>query len=383
MIPYGRHSIDQSDIDAVERVLRSEFLTQGPAVPAFERAVAGHARAAHAVAANSATGALHVACRALDVGPGDVVWTSPITFVATANCALYCGAQVDFVDVDPRTANLSAVTLAAKLEAARASGGQLPKVVIPVHLGGQSCDMRAIRALGDEYGFRIIEDASHAIGASYLDAPVGDGRFSDITVFSFHPVKIVTTAEGGVAVTQHAELAQRMQLFRSHGITRDPALLREPSPGAWYYEQNELGFNYRLTDLQAALGTSQLRRLATFVARRRALAARYDRELEGLPLHRPWQHPDTRSSWHLYVVRLDDPSRRDAAFAQLRERGIGVNVHYIPVYWQPYYHRLGFTRGLCPEAERYYGAAISIPLHAELTDAEQDAVVRALREIST
>lgn len=382
MIPYGRQSINQADVDAVVAVLTSDFLTQGPAVPRFEQAVVDATGATHGVAANSATGALHIACRALGVGPGDLLWTSPITFVASSNCALYCGAEVDFVDIDPITYNMSAQALEQKLEAAQRAG-RLPKVVVPVHLAGQSCDMRAIGALAQKYGFRVIEDASHAIGASYLGEPVGSCRFSDITVFSFHPVKIVTTAEGGVAVTNDAELAARMQLFRSHGITREQTRMHEPSHGAWYYEQIELGFNYRLTDLQAALGTSQMTRLSEFVERRRQLAHRYDELLRPLPVVRPAQHVDTASSWHLYVVRVpsqDHPERHAQVFAALRERGIGVNLHYIPVYRQPFYRELGFDTGYCPEAERYYAEAISLPLFADLTTAEQDRVVAALAE---
>jgi len=380
MIPYGRQSIDQSDIDAVVAVLTSDYLTQGPAVPRFERAVAAAAVATHAVAVSSATAALHLACKALGVGPGDRVWTSAITFVASSNCALYCGADVDFIDIDPATYNMSVAALSERLVEAKRSG-RLPKVVIPVHLAGQSCDMRAIHALSQEFGFRIVEDASHAIGASYLDEPVGSCRYSDITVFSFHPVKIVTTAEGGVAVTHDAELAARMDLLRSHGITRDPALMVSQPHGGWYYEQIALGFHYRMTELQAALGASQMTRLHEFVARRRALAARYDQLLADLPVVLPCQDPTTSSSWHLYVLRLQRPEhieRHAEIFARLREMGIGVNLHYIPVYTQPYYRQLGFEPGHCPEAEKYYSSAISIPLYADLGEADQDEVVRAL-----
>lgn len=383
MIPYGRQSIDQADIDAVTEVLRSDFLTQGPAVPNFERIVAERCGAGHAIAVNSATSALHIACLALGVGPGDLVWTSPITFVASANCALYCGAEVDFVDIDPRTYNLAPDCLEEKLVAAERVG-RLPKVVIPVHLAGQSCDMAAIHSLSERYGFRIIEDASHAVGADYLGRPVGDCRYSDITIFSFHPVKIVTTAEGGIALTNSAELAEAMALYRSHGITRDPAQMEREPDGGWYYEQIALGFNYRMTDMQAALGSSQMTRLDAFIARRRALAARYDAAFVDLDIIRPWQDPATDSSWHLYVVRLDQ--RRNAighraAYDQLRSDGIGVNLHYMPVYLQPYYRRLGFAPGHCPEAERYYAEAISIPLYAGLSDQDQDKVVAAVRGV--
>jgi UDP-4-amino-4,6-dideoxy-N-acetyl-beta-L-altrosamine transaminase len=364
-------------------VLRSDFLTQGPAVPAFEAAVAAHTGAAHAIAVNSATSALHIACLALGVGPGDLVWTSPITFVASANCALYCGADVDFVDIDPRTYNMSVDVLAAKLAAAEAYG-RLPKVVIPVHLAGQSCDMAAIRALADRYGFRIIEDASHAVGADYRDIPVGRCTYSDIAVFSFHPVKIVTTAEGGIALTNDGALAAKMALLRTHGITRDPAEMEGESHGPWYYEQVELGFNYRMTDMQAALGASQMTRLNDFVARRREIAAVYDDAFANEPIAVQWQEPDTASAWHLYVIRLRgaDMARRAAAFAALREHGLGVNLHYMPVYLQPFYQRLGFPAGLCPEAEAYYREAISIPLYAGMSDADVQTVIAAVKAVA-
>jgi UDP-4-amino-4,6-dideoxy-N-acetyl-beta-L-altrosamine transaminase len=381
MIPYGRQDIRQADIDAVVEVLRSDYLTQGPAVPAFEAAVAAKVGAVNAVAVNSATSALHIACLALGVGPGDIVWTTPITFVASANCALYCGASVDFVDIDPRSYNMSVAALRDKLEQAAAEDC-LPKVVIPVHLCGQPCEMAEIHALGQRYGFAIIEDASHAIGGRYRGEPVGNNRYSDVTVFSFHPVKIITTAEGGMAVTQQPELAQRMQLLRSHGITRDPAQMRRAPHGPWYYEQVELGFNYRMTDLQAALGLSQLARLDEYVARRHALARRYDEALADLPVVTPWQHPDSYSGLHLYVIRLQleriGRSHREV-FDALRAAGIGVNLHYIPVHTQPYYRALGFGPGQFPAAERYYAEAISLPLFPVMTEAQQAEVVAALR----
>jgi UDP-4-amino-4,6-dideoxy-N-acetyl-beta-L-altrosamine transaminase len=377
-IPYGRQEISQADIDAVAKVLSSDFLTQGPVVPAFERAVAGYCGVSYAVAVNSATSALHIACLALGVGPGDVVWTSPITFVASANCALYCGATVDFVDIDPRTYNLSANALSEKL--AEAQGvGRLPKVVIPVHLAGQSCDMEAIHALAGQYGFRVIEDASHAIGGSYRDAVIGNCRFSDVAVFSFHPVKIITTAEGGMALTRDEALATKMARLRSHGIVRNAA---SASHGPWYYEQIDLGFNYRMTDVQAALGLSQMQRLDEFVARRRVIARRYAELLTDLPIDIPSHHPDCHSAQHLYVIRLRlseiARSHRDV-FERMRAAGIGVNLHYIPVYRQPYYQRFGFRAGHCREAERYYAEAMSLPMYPALTDAQQDSVVMALK----
>ena len=383
MIPYGRQEIREEDVDAVVEVLRSDFLTQGPAVPRFEEAVARYCGGVHAVAMNSATSALHVACLALGLGPGDRLWTSPITFVASANCGLYCGAQVDFVDIDPQTYNLCPLALERKLEEA-AEQGKLPKVVVPVHLCGQPCDMKRIHALAQRYGFKVIEDASHAIGGKYLDEPIGSCRYSDITVFSFHPVKIITTAEGGMAVTRDPALAERMALLRSHGITRDASRMTHEPDGPWYYQQVELGFNYRMTDLQAALGTSQMQRLDEYVAARHSLAARYDERLADLPLTRPWQHPDGYSGLHLYVIRLQ-PQRLTAnhreVFEALRAHGIGVNLHYIPVHTQPYYRSLGFEPGQFPEAERYYAEAISLPLYSTLTIAQQDQVITAVSEV--
>lgn len=380
MIPYGRQDITQDDIDAVVGVLRSDFLTQGPMVPRFEQTVAAHVGARHALAVNSATSALHIACLALGLGPGDILWTTPITFVASANCGLYCGAQVDFVDIDARTYNMCPLALAAKLEIAEREG-RLPKVVVPVHLCGQVCDMQAIHALAQRYGFHVIEDASHAIGGRYRDEYVGNCRYSDITVFSFHPVKIVTTAEGGMAVTNDTELAGRMELLRSHGITRDPAQMTHAADGPWYYQQIELGYNYRMTELQAALGCSQMTRLDEYVARRHELARRYDELLAPLPVTRPWQHPDSHSGLHLYVIRLRTDAIRSShreVFDALRERGIGVNLHYIPVHTQPYYQAMGFRQGDFPQAEQYYGEAISLPMFPAMTQQQQDAVISTL-----
>jgi UDP-4-amino-4,6-dideoxy-N-acetyl-beta-L-altrosamine transaminase len=382
MIPYGRQSISEADIQAVVAVLRSDWLTQGPAVPAFEKAVAEHCGARHAVAVNSATSALHLACLALDVGPGDRVWTSAITFVASSNCALYCGAKVDFVDIDPRTYNMSVEHLARKLAEAE-SAGALPKVVIPVHLCGQPCDMAAIQALGRQYGFRIIEDASHCIGGRYRGEPIGNCRYSDIAVFSFHPVKIITTAEGGMAMTNDPALARRMELLRTHGITRDGGEMTHAPDGPWYYQQTALGYNYRMTDVQAALGLSQMGRLEELLARRHALAARYDALLAELPVVLPWQHPDGYSGLHLYVIRLKLGEIRKThreVFQAMRDAGIGVNLHYIPVPRQPYYERMGFKGSDFPEAERYYAEAISLPMYPALSDQQQDTVAAALRK---
>ncbi|MBP7666170.1 MAG: UDP-4-amino-4,6-dideoxy-N-acetyl-beta-L-altrosamine transaminase [Burkholderiaceae bacterium] len=382
-IPYGRQHITAEDEAAVLAALRSDWITQGPAIPRFEQALAARVGARHGVAVCNATAGLHIACLALDLGPGDRLWTSPNTFVASANCGLYCGATVDFVDVDPQTYNMSVPALAAKLEAA-AAGGTLPKVVVPVHFAGQSCDMQAIHALGQRYGFRIIEDASHAVGGSYLGQPVGNGRFSDLTVFSFHPVKIITTAEGGMVMTNDAQMAARLERLRSHGITRDPAVMEGEPEGPWVYEQVELGLNYRLTDLQAALGLSQLSQLETSVARRHQIACRYDAELAGLPLTTPWQSPDARSALHLYPIQVDparSPLTRRQLFDGLRTAGIGVNVHYIPVHTQPHYRRLGFAPGQFPAAEAYYAQAISLPMFPTLTEAQQGEVIAALRRL--
>lgn len=383
MIPYGRQDITQSDIAAVESVLRSDYLTQGPTIPRFEQAVAEHVGSGHALAVNSATSALHIACLALGLGPGDWLWTSPITFVASANCGFYCGASVDFVDIDPQTYNLCPISLAAKLALAERSG-RLPKVVVAVHLAGQSADMIAIHDLSKRYGFYIVEDASHAIGGRYKGEFIGNSRYSDISVFSFHPVKIVTTAEGGMALTKNPELARKMNLLRSHGITRDPEQMTHVPDGPWYYQQIELGYNYRMTDLQAALGLSQMTRLDTYVDRRHALAERYDKLLEGLPLTAPWRHPDCDSAWHLYVVRLQldkiSVTHHDV-FQGLREQGIGVNLHYIPVYRQPYYERMGFRTGDYPHAESYYAEAISLPMFPTLTEIQQDQVVATLKKV--
>ncbi len=382
-IPYGRQDITQADIDSVVAVLNSDYLTQGPMVPKFEQAVSSYCGAAHALALNSATSALHVACLALGLAPGDWLWTTPITFVASANCGLYCGAEVDFVDIDPLTYNLCPKALAVKLEQAELDD-RLPKVVVPVHLCGQPCDMQAIHALAQRYGFKVIEDASHAIGGRYQGCPIGNCEYSDITVFSFHPVKIITTAEGGMALTNNAELANKMALFRSHGITRDPEQMTHESDGPWYYQQINLGFNYRMTELQAALGVSQFERLEEYVERRHQLARRYDDSLATLPVITPWQHPDSYSGLHLYVILLQldkiGCSHREV-FDSLRKEGIGVNLHYIPVHTQPYYQRMGFEPRDFPEAERYYAKAISLPMYSSMSEAQQDKVITVLQQV--
>lgn len=380
MIPYGRQHIDQADIDAVTAVLTSDFLTQGPVVPAFEQAVAKVVGANYAVAMNSATSALHVACLALGLDKDDYLWTTPNTFVASANCALYCGASVDFVDIDANSLNISIDVLANKLVEAEKTG-KLPKIVVAVDFAGRPCDWPALRRLADQYGFFLVDDASHAIGADYDGSMLGGAAWADITIFSFHPVKIITTAEGGMALTNSETLANKLRLLRSHGITRDPAWLEQPDTGLWYYEQQALGYNYRMTDIQAALGLSQLKHLTEWIARRRQLAHQYQTQLAELPLILPNFDMLAHSAWHLYVVQLDTEKTslsRRTVFDALRAANIGVNVHYIPVYWQPYYRQLGFVKGLCPHAEAYYQRAISIPIYAGLSDEDQAQVVTHL-----
>jgi UDP-4-amino-4,6-dideoxy-N-acetyl-beta-L-altrosamine transaminase len=402
-IQYGRQDINQSDIDAVTAVLHSDFLTQGPVVPAFERAVANYCGTQHAVAVNSATSALHIACLALDVGEGDIVWTTPTTFVATANCALYCGATVDFIDIDPSSYNLSVKCLEEKLETADKTG-KLPKVVIPVHLCGQSCEMASIYSLSQRYGFKIIEDASHAIGGKYKHPmnsdlmkinlngfeqsgnfePIGNCRYADITVFSFHPVKIITTGEGGMAMTNDENLSKRLRLFRSHGISSTETDMQpRTEKEIWNYQQIDLGFNYRMTDLHAALGLSQMSRLEHFIQKRHNLASVYDSHLAELPLQTPWQHPDTYSSYHLYPIRINPKksgTTQRQVYDSMQKAGINVNLHYIPVYRQPYYEKMGFKAGYCPESEHYYREVLSIPMYPALTDSDQAKVIRILHE---
>ncbi|MEB3828477.1 UDP-4-amino-4,6-dideoxy-N-acetyl-beta-L-altrosamine transaminase [Phormidium sp. CCY1219] len=382
-IPYGRQNINQQDIDAVIEVLRSDWLTQGPTIERFEQSVADYCGVKYAVAVSSATAALHIACLAVGLGTGDILWTSPNTFVASANCGLYCGAEVDFVDIDPHTYNLSVAALEQKLIQSQREG-KLPKVVVPVHLAGQSCEMEKIGALSRKYGFAVLEDASHAIGAKYQGKSVGNCQFSDMAVFSFHPVKIITTGEGGMVVTNRSDLYEKLIRLRTHGITRNPELMQGESHGLWYYQQLELGFNYRMTDIQSALGASQMQRLDEFVSRRRILADRYNQMLANLPVTLPWQHPDTESSWHLYVIRLQLDKiikTHRQVFEELRQAAIGVNLHYIPVHTQPYYQKLGFKWGDFPQVEQYYQEAISLPLYYDLTEENQNHVVAVLREI--
>lgn len=380
MIYYGHQHITEKDIQAVEKVLRSNYLTQGPVIESFEKKVANYCGAKYAVAVTNATSALHIACKAAGLGEGDVLWTSPITFTASANCGRYCGADVDFVDIDDKTYNMSVAELRHKLETAV----QKPKVVIPVHLAGQSCDMEAIKALADECDFKIIEDASHATGADYKNTKVGSCCYSDMTVFSFHPVKIVTTGEGGMVLTNNKDLYEKLKLYRSHGITRDDDLMTQGADGPWYYQQIELGFNYRMTDLQAALGCSQMDSLDEFVARRRYLVKRYNEKLKELPLRTPYQDEATNPSWHIYIIRVDFTKvtlSKKEIFARMRDRGIALNLHYIPVHTQPYYQNLGFKKGDFPVSERYYEEAITLPLYYDLTDEQQDQIIQALKDV--
>ena len=382
-LPYGRQSINQDDIDAVVAVLQSDWLTQGPMVEQFEQAIANYCGVKYAVAVSNATAALHLACLAIGLGSGDRLWTSPNTFVASANCARYCGADVDFVDIDAQTYNLSLSKLEQKLSKA-AQSNTLPKVILPVHFAGQSCDMKPIAALAKEYGIRVIEDASHALGGSYDGHKIGTCQFSDMSIFSFHPVKMITTGEGGMVVTDRLDLYQNLKQLRSHGIVQDPNLMSKENPEPWDYEQQALGFNYRLTDIQAALGLSQLQRLDQFVARRQEIFDRYQNRLQGLPIQQPISQPQSQSSHHLYVIRLKlekiSRSKREI-FSLLREQGIGVQIHYIPVHTQPYYRQLGFNWGDLPESEAYYQEAISLPIHYDLSDAEQDRIIQTLKEV--
>ena len=379
-IPYGKQDINRADIDAVVAVLQSDWITQGPAIERFEQTVAKYCGVKYAVAVSSATAGLHIACLAAGLGKGDILWTSPNTFVASANCGLYCGASVDFVDIDPLTYNLSINELSQKLANA-AKQGCLPKVLVPVHFAGQSCEMDKISALSEQYGFQIIEDASHAIGGKYQGKEIGCCEFSDLAVFSFHPVKIITTGEGGMVLTNREDLYEKLIRLRSHGITRNPDLMQGESHGTWYYQQLDLGFNYRMTDIQAALGVSQMKRLDEFISRRQFLVQRYNHLLQDLPLTLPYQHPDTQSSWHLYVIRLnlDKISKTHRQiFDELRQAGVGVNLHYIPVHIQPYYQNLGFAWGDFPTSESYYQTAISIPIYYGLGNREQDYIVTTL-----
>ena len=383
MIPYTRQSVSDEDIEAVSEVLRSDLITQGPVTEAFEETVAQYCSARYAIAVSHGTAALHLACLALDVGAGDIVWTSPNTFVASANCALYCGAAIDFVDIDPDSYNMSVSALENKLIEAR-KAQQLPKVVIPVHFAGQSCDMKAIKTLSDEYGFSIIEDAAHALGGQYLNNKIGSCQYSDITIFSLHPAKIMTSGEGGLVLTNSQKLARKIRLLRTHGIEKYHELKETTTDGEWYYQQSRLGYNYRISDIQAALGLSQLKRLDEFVKKRHELAQRYNNELAGLPLMLPWQNPDTRSSWHLYVIRLnihEINKTRKVVFEQLRSMGIGVHVHYIPVHTQPYYQNSGFQPGYFIESERYYDEALTLPLFVDLKPEEQNKIILNLTEV--
>lgn len=381
MIFYGKQSIDENDIDAVVEVLKSDFLTQGPAIEKFEKCVAEYCGAKYAVAVTSATAALHISCLSAGLGKDDILWTSPITFTASANCGRYCGADVDFVDIDPSTYNMSIAELEKKLQAAEIK----PRVVVPVHLAGQSCEMDKIYKLSQKYGFKVIEDASHAIGADYKETKVGCCKYSDMTVFSFHPVKIVTTGEGGMVLTNDKDLYDKLVLYRSHGITRDTKLMTRTADGPWYYQQIDLGFNYRMTDMQAALGYSQMQKVDEFVRKRRYLAKRYNELLKNInDIQLPYQNEATNSSWHLYVVRVDFSKIRktkNRIFAEMKEKGICLNLHYIPVHTQPYYENLGFKDGDFPNSEKYYEEAFTLPLYYSLTDEQQDYIVKSLVDV--
>jgi len=379
MLPYGKQSITADDIKKVTDVLKSDFLTQGPVLPEFEKQVSQYCQSDYAVAVNSATSALHIACLSIGLSQNDWFWTSPISFVASVNCATYCGAKIDFVDIDPLTYNMSVSKLREKLEKAR-ENGKLPKIVMPVHLCGQSCNMKEIHKLSKEFGFKIIEDASHAIGGKYLNAPIGNCRYSDITVFSFHPVKIITTGEGGMALTNNEELAAKMSLFRSHGITRDPKMMTHEPDGSWFYQQIDIGFNYRMTDIQAALGLGQLERIEENIERRHEIANNYDSELVNLPIITPYQAEFGYSSYHLYVIRLKDKQKRNSIFEKLRNKGIGVNIHYIPIYRHPFYSSSFTDYSVFPESECYYSQAITLPIFPTMTEESQEKVISLLKE---
>ena len=378
-ISYGRQDITKDDIEAVTNVLKSDFLTQGPCVPKFEKRVSEYCDTKYALALNSSTSALHISCLSLGLKSGDWLWTSPITFVASANCGVYCGAKVDFVDIDPHTYNLCPKALKKKLIYAKKEG-KLPKILIPVHFGGQPCDMEAIYALSKEFNFKIIEDASHAIGGKYQNQPVGNCKYSDVTVFSFHPVKIITTGEGGMALTNNHKIAERIGLLRTHGITKNPGQMINEPHGDWYYEQVDLGFNYRMTDIQAALGVSQLTRLDNYVSRRHDLAKRYGKLLKNLPLTTPYQNNDNYSAFHLYVIRLIDSNKHKLVFDYLRKANIGVNIHYIPVHMQPYYSQMNNNYNDLKQSELYYKDAISIPLFPTMREIDQDYIVDSIRK---
>lgn len=383
MIPYGRQNISPQDINAVQEILAGPFLTQGPAVRQFEAALEAYVGCSKAVVTNSATSALHLACLALGVGPDDSVWTTAISFVASANAARYCGADVDFVDIEPDSFNISVAALEQKLREAREAGGKLPKVVIPVAMAGQSSNMKEIAELSGEYGFKILEDASHALGATYRGARVGSCEFSDITVFSFHPVKMITTGEGGACVTNNLELGAKIERLRSHGITRQVSEMESPNSTPYYYEQLDLGYNYRMTDFQAALGASQLKRLDQFVAARNEIASLYSSLLDLPWVALPEITDECNSSFHLYIIRIQDgaPRTRDQIFEAMRSNGILVNVHYIPIYRHPYYSRMGkYNPEDFPFAEEYYKQAISLPIFPGIKRSDLDSVVSSLVE---
>ncbi len=375
MIPYSRQSINENDINEVIKVLKSEMITQGPIVEKFEKTICSYTSSNYSVLTNSATSALHISCLALGLSKGDILWTSPNSYVASANVGLLCNAKVDFVDIDPENYNMCPTALSIKLKNAEKLG-QLPKIVMPVHFAGQSCDMIKIKKLSEKYGFKIIEDASHAIGGSYNNTKIGSCRFSDITVFSFHPVKIITTAEGGCAITNNEEIFEKLKLLSSHGVTRNPKFMAEKNSDKWVYDQISIGFNYRMSDMNAALGLSQLLRIDCFLKKRNKIAKKYFQQLKNIDLKLPKQEDYNLSAFHLFPIQVKNRKRIYELFHQ---NDIKVNVHYRPIHTQPFWQKRGFKSGLFPNSEFYYSQAISLPIFYDLNDELQDNVIKILQ----